>query len=618
MYIGAGVYRGQRITLDTTGTSGNIISWIGDIDGSQTGDAGLVVITTEKPDGQFSLGQVVDMNGHEFQFFKNINFIGGTSACIYDSFQSGDRAYEEVTFEDCVFRSYGEDDSTVQLDFNGGATPTTAGLTFRRCVFVGAGAHFRYDENASAAIDLKMLVENCIFLGNPSEQLDTNYGFWWELGSASTHPCGGVLIQNCYFMGKDVAIGAEAITGTDPAEAVVARSNYFENCVTALYAEGGSGMVLSGGRNIFAAVTNEWDGVISADTDWNQRQPGMVGGIDDLNLYREFGWSPFRPFEPIVLDDGIEPLAHVSVGSTDVALSSAEDFYGESRPMGNRVGIRTEVFHFDASDEGPTDPDTVWTGDANAFDNDISTIASVTVAGTETTNELSAGGTNAPASGGPIIRVEARTFVGTLTGDSISVDFYEDGDLAGDALSGTSLAISGWSSWGNLNPPVAGWSWAAIQALEVAIFGNGSLTLGEIGAIQLRVVTDVTTEPDVGPIEARARPEQETTTVETGGNSIRFPGAGFHDILVPVGTDLVTIDVSGRFDSNHTGGKPKLEAFNIPGVADQSDIMTGAANQWEGLQVTFTPTSEGVVRIRLSTADTSVDGISFFDNLAVS
>ena len=48
VYIGAGVYR-ERVVMVTSGTSGNVISYIGDIDGVQTGDAGSVVISSHDP-----------------------------------------------------------------------------------------------------------------------------------------------------------------------------------------------------------------------------------------------------------------------------------------------------------------------------------------------------------------------------------------------------------------------------------------------------------------------------------------------------------------------------------------------------------------------------------------
>jgi hypothetical protein len=122
---------------------------------------------------------------------------------------------------------------------------------------------------------------------------------------------------------------------------------------------------------------------------------------------------------------------------------------------------------------------------------------------------------------------------------------------------------------------------------------------------------------DVGAVEARARAAKETTTVRTGSNALRLDGAGYHEILMPVNAAATTVSVYGRYDSNYSGNKPKLEVVNIPGVADQSATMAGPANTWEQLSVNFTPTAQGICRVRLISQDTSANGKCFFDDLFV-
>jgi hypothetical protein len=63
---------------------------------------------------------------------------------------------------------------------------------------------------------------------------------------------------------------------------------------------------------------------------------------------------------------------------------------------------------------------------------------------------------------------------------------------------------------------------------------------------------------------------------------------------------------------------PQLKVISIPGVADQTDTMTGGSGAWESLSVNFTPTSSGQVLIRLISNDTSAGGECFFDDLTVS
>ena len=126
------------------------------------------------------------------------------------------------------------------------------------------------------------------------------------------------------------------------------------------------------------------------------------------------------------------------------------------------------------------------------------------------------------------------------------------------------------------------------------------------------------TVDDIGAVEGRARAELETTTKRTGSNAIVFEGAGFHDILLPVDASSTTVSIYGQYDGTYAGTLPQLKVFNIPGQADQTDVMAGASGSWEALSVNFTPTSKGIARIRLVSNDTSAGGECFFDDLDIS
>lgn len=121
---------------------------------------------------------------------------------------------------------------------------------------------------------------------------------------------------------------------------------------------------------------------------------------------------------------------------------------------------------------------------------------------------------------------------------------------------------------------------------------------------------------DIGAVEARARGEKEDTTFHGGALSLRFDGAGYHDAIIPVPAQAMTVTVYARYDANHTGSLPQLKAYAIPGVADQTDTMVAAVNTWEQLEVNFTPTSAGYAVIRFVSRDTSANGQCFFDDAA--
>lgn len=123
---------------------------------------------------------------------------------------------------------------------------------------------------------------------------------------------------------------------------------------------------------------------------------------------------------------------------------------------------------------------------------------------------------------------------------------------------------------------------------------------------------------DHGAVESRGRPRKETSTTYSGSTAIRFDGAGVQDFLIPVDPASTTVTIYARYDSTYSGTLPKLELINAPGVSTlPSDTMTSGSGTWEQLSINFTPTSQGVARVRITSSDTSAGGQSFFDLLAV-
>lgn len=128
------------------------------------------------------------------------------------------------------------------------------------------------------------------------------------------------------------------------------------------------------------------------------------------------------------------------------------------------------TYYFDGSDAAATDPNSVWTNDANVFDGSIATTATVGVTGSTSSNYLMAEGTNAADNGGTITQVNARIYGGSNTESSTFAAIYTDG-LA--ELLGTPSKTSGGSGYGSyttLSTPSGGWTWAKIQALETKIY----------------------------------------------------------------------------------------------------------------------------------------------------
>jgi hypothetical protein len=130
---------------------------------------------------------------------------------------------------------------------------------------------------------------------------------------------------------------------------------------------------------------------------------------------------------------------------------------------------------------------------------------------------------------------------------------------------------------------------------------------------------DEVVQRSVGAFERGNTAVRETVTVRSGANALRIDGPGYHDFAVPVDASLTTVTVYGRFNSTYAGTKPRLQVLNGAecGVVDATATMTGGANAWEQLSLAFTPTSRGIVTIRLSSRSTAALGQAFFDDWGI-
>jgi hypothetical protein len=456
VYVGAGVYR-ELVTMDTSGSSGSQISFIADVDGEQTGDAGLVIISAYANETSVATrASCIDPDGRTFVTWRGFCVIGGTTAVVYSA-NATDDSYEGCIYEDCVFVTGNSPlDYCFNIDMNAATTPTGAGLTIRRCYFFGAGMRLIWDGNETADQDLKITIENCHFLGIITAS-SLYAPFLWDLNVAGTFASGGVAITNCSFIGE--YFGVYVDHGTSTTYPVDVRNCLFKT-VFGLEKTTSNDGALTSDYNHFSCATDYTNVTAGAnDKDDTDLGPQLLGGIGDLPLYRFWGWSPYRPWEPIRLQD--DTYIHHVIGAADTAVAPAFDLYNDPRPMHGTVD-------------------------------------------------------------------------------------------------------------------------------------------------------------DIGAVEGRARAERELTTVRTGDNAMRFDGAGYHQIMLPVDTTLTTVTVYGRYDATYSGTLPQLKVSSIPGVADQTDTMTGGSGAWESLSVNFTPTSSGQVLIRLLSNDTSAGGECFFDDLTVS
>lgn len=157
------------------------------------------------------------------------------------------------------------------------------------------------------------------------------------------------------------------------------------------------------------------------------------------------------------------------------------------------------TYYFDGSDAAATDPNNVWTNEANVFDNDAtpSTFATTLTAGSTASNYVMAEGTSAPGSGGGITQVRARIFADNNgIADQFNAAIYTDGlgELLGTPINTSTSAA--WGSYTTLSTPTGGWSWAKLQALEVKAYYSFSDTPSTSNLYKIEL--EVTSSADQG------------------------------------------------------------------------------------------------------------------------
>lgn len=149
--------------------------------------------------------------------------------------------------------------------------------------------------------------------------------------------------------------------------------------------------------------------------------------------------------------------------------------------------MTTLYYYFDASDDAASDPNNVWTNDANAFNTSETDYAAVSATGSKLSNYLHAGGTNAPGTGDAITRVNVRA-QSWIDAGALSATFYTDG-LAEElgTLVDSQTGSKHYSAEITLAVPAGGWTWPKIQALEARVYrstgGGGSVWVYAVQAV---------------------------------------------------------------------------------------------------------------------------------------
>lgn len=330
VYIGAGTYA-ELVTMDTSGASGSVISFIGDVTGRYTGDAGLVIISAfDDGNSAPARASCLDWNGKEFIVWTGVVFNGGSSSVIISN--NGNVAHEGDVLQDCAVLGYDYNTSAVTIYLNTATTPDTAGFTIRRCALAGC-VTFSHNNNTVAEQNMKAAIENCICFGDGRNGAN-NIAIRWFHSAAGTYGVGGLTVRSCTITGAGVGVQAYNTNSTTYPVTVqnclIARLSSY---AIARYAGTAGSIVSDYNRFLHIGASAIVSGLSLGANDEAAGDFGMHGGIADWPLYRFWGWSPFAPWEPIAMSGYTSPL----IGVADSSTAPSDDAYGNPRPMGRNT-----------------------------------------------------------------------------------------------------------------------------------------------------------------------------------------------------------------------------------------------------------------------------------------
>jgi len=124
--------------------------------------------------------------------------------------------------------------------------------------------------------------------------------------------------------------------------------------------------------------------------------------------------------------------------------------------------------------------------------------------------------------------------------------------------------------------------------------------------------------PAIGALERGNSWVRETATFRSGPNAISCTGPAYQDFFLPVEPVATTVSVYMRYDATYdaTISRPQFSVLNGEecGVAAASAAMVGASGAWEQVSLTFTPTRQGIVTLRLSSYDNNGAGHVYADD----
>lgn len=336
---GKGKYN-EKLTLATNGTSGSRITWIADITGELTGDAGPVVISACDTDNLTTTRtDAVNMAGVDFNTFDGFTFNGGSNATVTMSSATDATIWRRCTFhggisgtpifkglgtyftnwiiENCTF--FGSNGTFTYgglFNSNGGALTTSGNqLYFRNnLVFLG-GAGQSNGMGYNTSLNYTTITHN-VFLIFSSQNINSDSN-----GMGTGGGTGGIFSNNVYwnFGEGQTTAPSDAISSAATKSGNVYAKPYVYPVHNELFTDVGSGTPIGIGVTTSNYAAADDAVVTRSATTGNEGRPRPSGYTHDAGPVERMD-PPTR--ESTVVDEGTYSARISGAGVVDFRVAT--------------------------------------------------------------------------------------------------------------------------------------------------------------------------------------------------------------------------------------------------------------------------------------------------------
>jgi hypothetical protein len=318
VYIGAGTYRETVLVGGGTFTSpASVVQFIGDVDGSHTGDAGEVLWTNFLTDDNTAASNTVTLNFNSRGnlTFDSITIIGGGTGLAISSTGAVANC-ANVTFKRCFLFSLTS--GVVSLTC---VTNTSMNWLFERCILISCSSNILALTNptsTSADYNMGFTVRNCLFIVSSGVQ-----GIVFTGSGAGSFKPGGASIYDCTFWSGTNVVRTATAGGYSTTIPITVYNCAFLNSSANGVNAATSGQIVED-FNYFSSTSPRTNVTAGASSkNGNVLYPGIHMGQE--YLYGFIG----RPFAMPTI---ASPL--LGFGKSSSVTSPTDDLLGRARPEG--------------------------------------------------------------------------------------------------------------------------------------------------------------------------------------------------------------------------------------------------------------------------------------------